>query len=189
MQKKLEILSGPNGCGKTTLSEYLIEAGRLLNFVNADTIAKGLDASSIKGGEITAGKILLKQLDDSLSSGKNVSFETTLSGKLWVRLIKRAKDLGYKVNIYYIIVEDPEIAVRRIEERVSRGGHHIPRDTVLRRYDRSRDLLFSLYDKLVDSVFVFDNSNGSANLIAVRDNGKGIKIFNQAIFESIFRSF
>jgi len=186
MGKKLEIVGGPNGCGKTTLSEYLIESGRLSNMINADVIAKGLDASNIKGGEITAGKIMLNQLNDCLHTGKDVSFETTLSGRTWINLIRKAKKLGYEVVIYYIIVENPEQAVERINERVARGGHHIPSETVVRRYHRSVDMLFAVYGQLADSVFIFDNSNGSANLIATKNESGTFDILKPEVFKLIF---
>ena len=57
---------------------------------------------------------------------------------------------------------------------------------MLRRYKRSKDLLFTTYDKLADSLFIFDNSNGNANLIALRDKGTNLETYNQSLFYQIF---
>lgn len=186
MKKVLEIVAGPNGSGKTTLSEYLIEAGKLPNLINADIIAKGLDASNKKGGEITAGKIMLNQINDSIIYGRSVSFETTLSGRHWIRIIKQAKEVGFEVNIYYLIVNNYEICLNRINERILRGGHSVPKDTVIRRYHRSKELLLSTYLNLVDNVFIFDNSNGNANLIATKNEDKGLEILKNDVYQDIF---
>jgi predicted ABC-type ATPase len=186
MSKVLEIVAGPNGCGKTTLSEYLIDSGRLKNMINADIIAKGLDASNTKGGEITAGKIMLKQLHDCISSQKSVSFETTLSGKTWISLIEKARGVGYRVVIYYITLPDPAIAIGRIKERVSRGGHHIPDETVRRRFHRSIDLLQSTYAELADYLYIFDNSNGDARLILKKEMNTPAEILNPELYQKIF---
>lgn len=189
MEKLLEIVAGPNGSGKTTLSEYLIEAGKLPILINADIIAKGLDASNKKGGEITAGKIMLNQINDSIKAGKSVSFETTLSGKHWSRLINSAKKMSYTINIYYLIVTSPEICINRIKERVSRGGHNIPSETIIRRFHRSKELLINNYSKIANNTYVFDNSNGNANLIATKNsNTPDFKIINEKVFNEIFKS-
>lgn len=186
MEKFLEIVAGPNGSGKTTLSEYLIEAGKLPNLINADIIAKGLDASNKKGGEITAGKIMLNQIEDSLNTGKNVSFETTLSGKHWIKTIEKAKELSYQINIYYLIVSSPDICINRVSKRVERGGHNIPTDTIVRRYHRSKELLLHVYSNLADNVYIFDNSNGNANLIATKHAPHEFTKINKVVFENIF---
>lgn len=186
MNSRLEIIAGPNGCGKSTLAEYLIENGHLPNFINADVIAKGLNASNTKGGAIDAGKIMLTEIHQAIKERIDVSFETTLSGRTWIKLIAEAKKNDYSICIHYLIVDNSEIALQRIKKRVALGGHDIPKATVLRRFGRSKALFIKTYSKLCDSWFVYDNSNGNANLIATYENSKST-IINKSLFDNIFK--
>jgi predicted ABC-type ATPase len=70
--------------------------------------------------------------------------------------------------------------------RASRGGHHIPEHTVLRRYDRSKEMLITTYSKLSDYLYVFDNSNGDARLILTKEKDNKAKIIKEEIVENIF---
>ena len=177
----MEILAGPNGSGKTTLSDLLFKKVGKFRFVNADSIANGLDASS-DGAEISAGKIMLRQINESLDEGIDFAFETTLSGRIWMEYIKRAKSLGYQVIIYFVLVETADLAVKRIDERVALGGHNVASETVRRRYQRSKELFNSIYSKICDKWYVFDNSDSGAELVAKKENGSAV-ILNHSKYQ------
>ena len=181
--KTMEILAGPNGSGKTTLSDLLLKKVGKFRFVNADSIANGLDASS-DGAEITAGRVMLKQINESLNEGVSFAFETTLSGRIWLEYIKRAKSLGYQVVIYLVLVKDVDLAVKRVAERVACGGHNVPAETIMRRYRRSKELFDSLYSKVCDKWYIFDNSDGSAEMVAKKENGSMV-ILNESKYQSL----
>jgi predicted ABC-type ATPase len=83
--------------------------------------------------------------------------ETTLSSGRTVQLIPEAKRHGFTVGLVYICVPDAEIAVMRVGDRVVKGGHNIPEDTIRRRYERSLTNAAEAF-RLADSAIVFDNS-------------------------------
>ncbi len=173
---KLIILAGPNGSGKSTLADVLKKNGQIKTFLNADTIANGL-GNSVKS-EIESGRVLIKVIRNLLDAKQDIAFETTLSGKIWIKLIKDARTLGYHIEIYFIFVESVDLAIQRVANRVKEGGHNIPGDTILRRFPRSLNNFRSIYQKLVDNWWLFNNTNNSAIIIAAKPNGKEI-VFDQ----------
>jgi len=130
---KLIILAGPNGSGKSTLAELLKKNGTFSGFLNADTIASGL-GQSLKS-EIDSGRLLLKRMQTLFAESVDISFETTLSGKSWVKTIERAKSLGYSVELYFVYLDSINLAIERVAKRVSEGGHNINTETIVSCHD------------------------------------------------------
>lgn len=88
----LYIIAGPNGAGKTTFAkEFLPKYAHCSNFINADLIALGLAPFSPAKVQIQAGKILLEKIDQFIKQKVDFAFESTLSGKSYVSIIKEAK--------------------------------------------------------------------------------------------------
>ena len=98
---------------------------------------------------------------------RKFSFETVFSHKGKVEIIKRAKELGYKVYLYFVSTENPKINTYRVKEvRVKQKGHNVPDDKIISRYYRSMDLLYEA-SQYVYQGFYFDNSK----------DGEGYKLF------------
>ena len=155
----LYIIAGPNGAGKTTAAYTLMPD--LLNtteFVNADEIARGLSPFNVEAVAFEAGRLMLKRIDYLLERGVDFTIETTLSTRSYVLLIRRARSLGYTVNLFFVYLSSPEMAVERVAERVAAGGHHIPEDMIYRRYERALINLFTLYLPIFDFYLLIDNS-------------------------------
>jgi predicted ABC-type ATPase len=151
-EKKLYIISGCNGAGKTTASFNILPD--LLNckeFVNADEIARGLSPFQPENVSIEAGRLMLKRIDELLNSNQDFSFETTLSTKSFINTINDAKFKGYYVTLIFFWLESIELAKDRVQKRVSEGGHNIESDVIERRYKSGIKNLFSLYCNKVDS--------------------------------------
>lgn len=182
----LEIVAGPNGVGKSTLANVLFNSPQSYRFINADIIARGLNLSNESGGDIEAGRVMLESIRHALEGGQSFGFETTLSAKTWTRYILKAKELDYTTHLLYITVSDVSICLLRIKERVSRGGHNIPEETVRRRFFRSRSLFYHYYRSLCDDWFVFENSGEAAQLIAKKEEGGTIRIIDELLFERLF---
>ena len=92
--KRLYIIAGCNGAGKTTASYTILpEILDCKEFVNADEIAKGLSPFQPEKAGIEAGRMMLKRIKKLLELGDNFAFETTLSTRSYVSLIQRAKEL------------------------------------------------------------------------------------------------
>ena len=88
---------------------------------------------------------------------KSFNEETTLTGKTILKIIDKAKDLGYKIHLYYVGVDNPEIAKERVKNRIARGGHGISSDLIEKRYYESLENLGKILNKS-DFIEIFDNS-------------------------------
>ncbi len=156
---RIVILAGPNGAGKTTVSKYLLpEEFAIEEFVNADRIAAGLSAFAPESVAFEAGRIMLRRINTLLEQEKSFAFETTLSSKSFARTITRARESGYDVTLLYVALPSVQMAKRRVAGRVKEGGHSIPAEVIERRFYRSLRNLLRIYQGLVDSWFVYDNS-------------------------------
>ncbi|MBA4368819.1 MAG: Zeta toxin family protein [Desulfobacterium sp.] len=159
MEKKCYILAGPNGAGKTTFAnEFLPVEAECLNFINADLIAQGLSPFQSAKMALKAGRIMIKQIDDSVSKNESFAFETTLSGRGYIKRITEWKKQGYEIIIYFLKIPSVDFAIERVKLRVARGGHNIPEDVIQRRFRRSWENFNMLYKPLADSWIVFDTS-------------------------------
>jgi predicted ABC-type ATPase len=169
-EKKLYIISGCNGAGKTTASFNILP--ELLNckeFVNADEIARGLSPFQPENVSIEAGRLMLKRIDELINSNQDFSFETTLSTKSFINTIEFAKSKGYYVTLIFFWLESVELAKDRVRKRVSEGGHNIESDVIERRYKAGIKNLFKLYFNKVDSLLIYDNSTAESELIAEKE--------------------
>jgi len=161
------ILAGPNGAGKSTFARlFLPEYADCKEFVNADLIAAGLSPFNPEGLAIQAGRLMLERIDQLAQSRVDFGFETTLSGRGHVSLISRLRSEGYRVNLFFLWLSGPDLALTRIRDRVRVGGHHVPDEVVRRRFKRGIDNLFRLYLPLVDSWLIFDNSGNGPKMVA-----------------------
>lgn len=190
MQRKpnLYIIAGPNGAGKTTFAHtFLPHYVECLAFVNADLIAGGLSPFDPEKAAIQAGRLMLEQIHSFGRRRLDFGFETTLSGKTYVKLLKDMKKTGYHIHLYFLWISDVKLALERIALRVRNGGHDIPEDIVHRRFDRSLPNFFRFYQPLADSWAIFDNSKDIPKMIAFEESGK-VEIFDQNLYDIILQS-
>ena len=160
------IIAGPNGAGKTTFArEFLSKEARVVHFVNPDLIASGLSPLRPELAALAAGRLFLGELDRFARSKDDFAFESTLSGLAYISRLKRWKAAGYRIEIIYLRVSSPRIALRRIAARVRQGGHSVPRSDVLRRFTRSWTNFRNHYRLLADVWSVYDNSGRTAKLL------------------------
>ena len=165
--KKLYIISGCNGAGKTTASYTILpEILNCKEFVNADEIARGLSPFKPEGANIQAGRVMLERIKYLLKSEEDFAFETTLATKSYTHFIKEAQNLGYSVSLLFFWLNSPEVAINRVKLRVAEGGHDIPEDVIRRRYDNGLKNFFTLYQSIVDHWMLIDNSGTPYKLIA-----------------------
>ena len=183
MKKNLFIISGCNGAGKTTASYTILpEILDCKEFVNADEIAKGLSPFQPEKVSIEAGRIMLNRIKELIESGENFAFETTLSTRSYIHTVKKAQEKGYNVVLLFFWLQRVELSIERVKERVREGGHNIPNDVVKRRYKKGIYNLFELYLPVIDSVLIFDNSEGKHELIAEKIEGNQLTLLNQEKF-------
>lgn len=168
-------VAGPNGAGKSTIGPVLLrETLGISTFVNADVIAQGLSAFEPEAAAFEAGRILLGRLEELARRRASFAFETTLSGRTYLRRLKGLIAGGYRFHVVFLWLENADLAVARVEERVRSGGHAVPADVVRRRYRSGIDNFLRLYRPLATSWRLYDNSAGPPpRLIAAgRETGR-----------------
>ncbi len=184
----LYIIAGCNGAGKTTTAYTVLpDILRCCEFVNADEIARGLSPFNYDDVAISAGRLMVERIEELMNGGGDFACETTLASRSYYNIILEARMKGYKVMMVYIYLQTPEIAIQRVADRVVKGGHNIPEETIRRRYARSLRNLFEVYLELVDFAVIADNSN-AITIIAEKERGKEIKIANHTLYDNITRN-
>ena len=185
MRPNLYIVAGPNGAGKTTFArEFLPNYAECLEFVNADLIASGLSPFSPEHAAIRAGRLMLERIHFLADRGTDFGFETTLSGKGYVRLLKDLKSRGYRIYLYFLWVDNVDIALGRVADRVQRGGHNVPEEIVRRRFNRGLPNLFNLYRPILDFWAIFDNSTHHPVKVACEEDGD-LEVFDSVLFSKL----
>jgi predicted ABC-type ATPase len=160
------IIAGPNGAGKTTFAqEFLPHDVGIMHFVNADLIASGLSPLRPELAAIAAGRLFLVELNRLASLRVDFAFETTLSGLGYLKHLRRWKSAGYNIQIIFLYLSSPRLALRRIAARVKQGGHNVPRADVMRRFARGWHNFQTAYRPLADTWAVYDNSGTTPRLL------------------------
>lgn len=160
------VFGGSNGAGKSTVAATVLPVLGVTNFVNADAIAKGL--SQTAGADIpdeevqlASGRLMLERMEELASERQSFAFETTLASRSHAVRLRKLKDTGYCVYLFFMTVLDVNTAVDRVQMRVERGGHHIPEETIRRRFDRSHCNFIKMYLPLADVLRVYNNQRGN----------------------------
>lgn len=179
------IIAGPNGSGKTTFAKRFLPRYVLCKeFVNADLIAGGIAPLAPDAAALQAGRFLLERIRALAEKGMDFSFETTLAGKTTLNLLQDLRRRGYKIHLFFLWIPNLALSLKRIQERVRRGGHDIPEPVVRRRFHKGVRNLFHLYRPLLDSWILFDNSGELPHLIAYEATGER-HISDHALFDRI----
>ena len=95
---------------------------------------------------------------------KKFSFETVFSHSSKLEIMQQAVEVGYKVYLYFVSTESPEINKFRVRARKAKKGHDVPEDKIVSRYYRSLDLLYDAC-QLAYQAFFFDNSVEGRNSV------------------------
>lgn len=149
------IVGGVNGVGKSSLTGALrAVCGNLGVVVDPDRLIAQCGGDAYAGGQLA-----VQRLESALAAGADFTQETTLSGGYPKRLCRRARASGYSVRLFYVGLDTAEESLRRIRNRVARGGHDIPADLVRARFaHRFADVAKIL--PYCDEADFFDNDNG-----------------------------
>jgi predicted ABC-type ATPase len=153
------LIAGANGAGKSTLTGGNPETFSPTPLLDPDRITRPLSSSTTS--PIAAGREVLRLANEYLERRESFTIETTLSGKNYLKMMIRARTLGFEVVLIYIGTEDVKINLSRIRQRVLGGGHDVPESDVRRRYERSLARLPVAVQR-ADHALLFDNSTESA---------------------------
>lgn len=158
------VIGGPNGSGKSTIFDHLTLPG---HFVNADLVARGINPTAPEGASLAAGRQTLAALERLLAARESFVYETTLSSRQSLTLMRDAVTAGYEVGLIFVALNSPELNVSRVAQRVLKGGHHIPEDTIRRRYETALRRLPQAI-RLAAGSMLFDNSAASGPRLLLR---------------------
>jgi predicted ABC-type ATPase len=160
LKKKIVIIAGPNGAGKTTFARQFLphEAG-CPDFINADLIAAGLSPFDPEKAAIAAAKVMLRLMEEKVKEGQSFAFETTLSGRSYIRHIQVWRRRGYYIKLVFLSLPSADLAIARVHNRVAQGGHRIPDEVIRRRFHSGLINFRQTYRSLVDSWILYDNSD------------------------------
>ena len=181
------IIAGPNGAGKTTFAlRYLPQIAGCRNFVNADLIAYGLSPFDSLSAQFEAGRLFLREIHANINRRVDFAFETTLAGRSHISLLKKLRQDGWQIVLFFLWIPDATFSKRRIRERVKTGGHDIPDETIYRRFPRIMHNFIKSYISLCDRVICYDNSRPKYAPV-FRQDSKDRRILNQDIYAKILR--
>ena len=170
---RLYILCGCNGAGKTTASyTSLPELLDCREFVNSDEFAKSLSPFDPSTASVSASRYMIMRIQYLLSQNADFSIETTLATRTLVSILKEAREKGYSITILYLWVQNPDIAIQRVRDRVEHGGHNIPDDVLRRRYKVGLKYLFNTYMPLCDRWIIMDNTTARLAMVAEGSSGR-----------------
>jgi predicted ABC-type ATPase len=116
--------------------------------------------------------LLLERIRELADERSDFGFETTLSGRTYVKLLGDLQASGYRVVLFFLWLPSAEMAVARVENRVKQGGHPVPEEDIRRRYGTGLQNLFRLYRPLADGWWLFDASRLPPKLIACEEQGR-----------------
>ena len=165
----LIVIAGPNGSGKTSTTRLVIkhEWAESCEYINPDEIAQSKfgdwnDPNAVR----QAVEYCEEWREQLLRDHKDFIFETVLSSDAKIEFLKRAKDEGYFIRMFFICTETPAINAARIAKRVMEGGHDVPINKIISRYEKAIVNAIRV-TRFADRVYVYDNSvdNQDAQLL------------------------
>jgi len=177
----LVIVGGPNGAGKTSWArKYLPNALGIDEFINADDIAREIWPDNPDAAAFSAGRLSIERSETALAAGKDFGVETTCAGHSHVRLIAQSRARAYRITLVFLWLPSVELALHRVRQRVSQGGHSIPEPVVRRRYRAGLRNMRRLYLPLIDIGLIYDNSDNAPHLIAEQRLGSPVLVHDRA---------
>lgn len=179
------IIAGPNGAGKTTFAmDYLREVANCQLFINADLIAAGLSPLNPEREQLAASRLYLTEIERCVQAREDFAFETTLSGRGYLRLLDRLTDEGWRIELIYLALPSVELSRDRVAERVAHGGHNIPAEAINRRFGRSLYNLFEWYAPKVRRVRCYLNSGGTPVAVFTQ-SGSRVDVLDADIYQHL----
>jgi predicted ABC-type ATPase len=156
----LTILAGVNGAGKSSIGgQALRDAGA--SYFNPDEHARllrikhpGLTQEKANAISWAYGKA---KLDEAIATGTDFTFESTLGGKTITKLLVQAAQKSHRIDIWFVGLDSIDLHLKRVAQRVAKGGHPIPESDIRKRWIGSHENIIRLIP-FVTTLRVFDNS-------------------------------
>lgn len=183
----LIVIAGPNGSGKTTITSEVLASEWLEDavYINPDIVAQEKFGDWNSPKAVREAALYCEQWRERcLANGESLIFETVMSAPDKIDFIRRAKQAGYFVRIFFISTANPTINAARIARRVMKGGHDVPIPKIISRYIKSIANCAEIAPE-VDRLYVYDNSLEDVKaqpLFRLRDGDLG-KLYVESVPE------
>lgn len=156
----LIVIAGPNGSGKTTITSRVLQHEWLEDsiYINPDNIAKDKFGDWNNQESILKAAQYCEELrEECLKRKQSMIFETVMSTTNKLDFIKRAKEQGFFIRLFFVSTTSPKINAARITSRVMKGGHDVPIAKIISRYFKSIDNC-GFAAEIADRTYIYDNS-------------------------------
>lgn len=160
LKPSLCIVAGPNGSGKTLTTTQLLqnEWGKESLYINPDNIAQEQFGDWNSPEAIKkAAEMATKLRYECLEKRRDFVFETVFSSDEKLEFVKKAKEQGFFIRLFYVCTNSPIINVNRVTRRFLNGGHEVPISKIVSRYYKSLEKAI-LAIPIVDRAYIYDNS-------------------------------
>jgi predicted ABC-type ATPase len=178
MKPVLLVIAGPNGSGKTTVTVTLRRDkwSQNVEYINPDDIAKE------KFGDWNSPKAILEAANwaeerrkELVKQKAGIAFETVFSAQDKVDFLQSTKAQGYFLRVFFVGTSNAEINAARVAKRMMKGGHGVPLEKIISRYEKSMVNLMAAM-LIADRVYIYDNSiDGQDALLCVRIQDQKIR--------------
>ena len=163
----------------------LKEALRVDEFVNADSIARGLAGFEPDRVALPAGRLMLERIRTLVAAGRSFAFETTLASRSFASWLKRVRAKGYESTIVFLWLPTPEQAIARVKLRAITGGHSVTDGIIRRRYFSGIRNLLDIYMPLVDEWFLYDNQSLSGPRLVAYGRPNSTLVVEPAVWQAV----
>jgi predicted ABC-type ATPase len=179
MKPTLYLIAGPNGSGKTTLGLELLREVKDAVWLNVDEVAAKL------GDKIglASGRIIIEKIDENIKERKSFIWESVLASDHYLRVFEKARKAKYEIVLLYVFIDFPDANIARIKKRVALGGHHVPDETVRRRFYKSIKNFWTA-SNLADKWKLYYNGDDDYELVA-----EGNKNAEQILNDDLHKKF
>jgi predicted ABC-type ATPase len=183
---RVVVIAGPNGAGKSTSAKDLLRGKlRVREFINADEIARELSVDDSTAVAIAAGRRMVRRIHELAEEHASFAFETTLASRSFAPWIQGLLEKRYDFGLVFLWLPTAEVAIRRVQDRVRRGGHSVPEATIRRRFRAGIRNFFELYQPLASSWQMIDNSKEEPRLIAAGIGRRASIVRDKALWRKI----
>lgn len=185
------LIAGPNGAGKSTSAPKLLKGALgVVEFLNADLIARGISPFDPEGAALAASDVMVRRMESLAAAKVSFGLETTLAARTLASRLRSLLSAGYEFHLVFLYLRSAELAVGRVSDRVQLGGHNVPELTIRHRYRSGLKNFFALYQPIATSWQMFDNSMAEGlTLIAAGRQSHTTRVSQKKLWRQINQEF